>query len=291
VDGAQEVFDPVEIPLWIDLLAVFIAGLSGSLIAIRNRFDPAGVMVITLVSAMGGGIIRDVLIGRGPPAALANPDYLYTAFAAAGVGFLFRRLVRRVNPYFVVIDAAALGLYTFVGMQKGINFDLPLITAALLGVITAIGGGMLRDVLSGEIPSVLRPGHLSMTAAIVGAAMYALLHSLGVPGYIDVWIVLAVVMSLSLASEYFGWTTPDASEVPDAVTAVGGTILSAPLRFRAGQTETESAPGPGGRWRLRLPWMRRAEPGQQGLQAAEGTTASPGVELIEEPEPESRAER
>ncbi len=91
MDGAQEVFIPVQIPLWIDLLAVFVAGVSGALIAIRNRFDPSGVIVIAIVSALGGGIIRDVLIGRGPPAALSNADYLYVALGAAAVGFLFRQ--------------------------------------------------------------------------------------------------------------------------------------------------------------------------------------------------------
>ncbi|HET9200372.1 MAG TPA: trimeric intracellular cation channel family protein [Dehalococcoidia bacterium] len=224
--------DAVEIPLWIDLLAVFIAGLSGSLIAFRNRFDPAGVLVITLVSAMGGGIIRDVLIGRGTPAALANEDYLYTALGAAAVGFVFLRTVRRVNAFFVPIDAAALGLYTFVGMQKGLNADLPVITAMLLGVITAIGGGLMRDVLSGEVPVVLKPGTLTLSAAVVGAGLYGLLHELGVPGYIDVWIVVAVVMLLRLASEYLGWTTPEAAEVPERVTAMGVVIVKAPRRVR-----------------------------------------------------------
>src|SRR5688572_33378756 len=119
-------------------------------------------MVITLVSAMGGGIIRDVLIGAGLPAALRNPDYLYTAIAGGAIGFLFGRLVGCVNRWFLVIDAASLGLYTFVGMQKGLSFELPIITAALLGTITAIGGGLLRDVLSGGIPSVLRTGRLHL---------------------------------------------------------------------------------------------------------------------------------
>ena len=111
-------------------------------------------------------------------------------------------------------------------MQKGLNFDLPTVTAAMLGVITAVGGGLLRDLLSGEVPGVLRPGHLSMTASIVGTAVYAFLYELGVPGYIDLWIVLAVVMGLRLASEYFGWTTPEASLAHEQMTAVGGSILS-----------------------------------------------------------------
>ena len=230
--GELENFEPVQIPLWIDLLAVFAGGLSGSLIAIRKRFDVAGVIVITLVSGLGGGIIRDVLIGAGPPAALRNPDYLYTALAAAGVGFVFRQFVARINPLFILIDAVSLGLYTFVGMQKGLNFDLPTVTAAMLGVTTAVGGGLLRDLLSGEVPGVLRPGHLSMTASIVGTAVYAFLYELGVPGYIDLWFVLAVVMGLRLASEYFGWTTPEASQAHEQMTAVGGSILSKPLRIR-----------------------------------------------------------
>lgn len=207
--GSDEVFVPVQIPLWIDLLAVFIAGLSGSLIATRNKFDPGGVAVIALVSAMGGGIIRDVLIGAGPPAALANSDYLVVAIVAALIGFVFRQTVSRVNAWFLPIDAASLGLFTFVGMQKGLNFDLPVVTAALLGVITAIGGGMLRDVLSGEVPSVLRPGHFTMTAAIGGVAAYAVMHWLGLPSIFDLAVVLVVVMSLRLGSDFFGWETTD----------------------------------------------------------------------------------
>jgi len=248
----------VEIPLWVDLLAVFVAGLSGALIATRNKFDLAGVMVVTFVSALGGGLIRDVLIGAGPPAALRNPDYLYTAFGAAGVGFLFRQYVGRVNRWFVPIDAAALGLYTFVGMQKGLNFDLPVLTSMLLGVITATGGGLLRDLLSAEVPSVLRPGHLTMTAAIVGAALYAVLHLMGVPGLVDVWIVVAVVMSLRLASEYFGWVTPEASAVPAQMTAVGGTILLRPLRVgTSGRQPPPTTEAGETRRRIRLPLLRR----------------------------------
>jgi uncharacterized membrane protein YeiH len=245
VEGA---FDTVEIPLWIDLLAVFIAGLSGSLIAIRSRFDIAGALVIAVVSALGGGIIRDILIGRGPPAALANPDYLYTALGAAGAVFVFRQIVGRVDTWFLPVDAASLGLFTFVGMQKGLAFSLPVITAMLLGVITATFGGLLRDVLSGQPPSLLRPGRLSLSAALVGASVYAVLHQLGVPGYIDVWIVVAVVMALRLASEFFGWTTPEAEAVSGRVGSVGGTILTAPSRI--GQVRP-AGPGRRPRWRRR----------------------------------------
>jgi uncharacterized membrane protein YeiH len=246
----------VEIPLWIDLLAVFVAGVGGSLIAIRSRFDVAGLLVITLVSAMGGGIIRDVLIGRGTPAALANEDYLLTGLAAAGVGFLFSQHVRRVNVLFILFDAGGLGLYTFVGMQKGLEANLPVITAMLLGVITATGGGLTRDLLSGEVPNVLRPGRLNMTAALVGVILYGFLFEVGLTNYVSLWIVVAVVLLLRLAAQIFDWTTPEASAVPARVSHVSGSVISplrripvSRLRPRAqptGATDVPTEPGEAG---------------------------------------------
>ncbi len=128
-------------------------------------------------------------------------------------------------------------------MQKGLNFDLPVVTAGLLGVITATGGGLLRDLFSGEPPGLLRPGELALTASIIGVFVYALLYELGVPGYIDLWIVLGVVMLLRLASAYFGWTTPEASNVP-TVTDVGGTILATPRRIRPSLLRRTGATSP-----------------------------------------------
>lgn len=228
----EEGISPAYVPLWFDLLAVFIAGISGSLLAIKNRFDPSGVLAITLVAALGGGIIRDVIISRGPPAAFENPDYLYVALGAAGVGFLFLRLISRVDRWFLPMDAAALGVYTLVGMEKGLSANLPVITAIMLGMITATGGGLVRDLISMEIPQVLRPGHLMLTASLVGACVYALLDGLGLTSYASAWIALGAIMVLRLGSQYFGWTTPEAGEIPDRMTVVGSRMLSSHRRVR-----------------------------------------------------------
>jgi uncharacterized membrane protein YeiH len=227
----QEELDPVTIPLWFDLLAVFIGGLSGSLAAMKKHFDVGGLLIIVLVSALGGGLIRDVLIGRGTPAALVKDDYLYTALAAAAIGFLFSRLVRRIRPYFLLIDAAALGAFMLVGMDKGLRADLPVITAMLLGVITAVGGGLLRDILSGEVPAVLRPGHFTLTAAAVGAVEFALFDWADAPRFVSFWVVMGTVMLIHLASMWFGWVTPEAEEIPSKVTAVGSSLVLGPRRL------------------------------------------------------------
>jgi hypothetical protein len=116
-------------------------------------------------------------------------------------------------------------------MEKGLNANLPVVTAGMLGVITATGGGLLRDLLTGEVPQVLRPGRLILTASIVGASTYAVFDALDVSRFVSVWIVIGTIIVLRLASEYFGWTTPEAGEVSGRVANVSGTVLAAPVRL------------------------------------------------------------
>ena len=237
MDIEGQIPDPVTVPLWFDLLAVFIGGLSGSLFAQKKHFDVGGVLVIATVSALGGGMIRDVLMGIGAPAALRNPDYLYTALGAAAVGFLFGRTVQRITPYFILINAATLAAFTLVGMDKGLRADLPVVTAILLGVVTATGGGLLRDVLSGSVPDVLQPGHLTLTASVIGALEFAIADYMGIRN-IGLWLVFATIMMLNLGSYWFGWRTPEADDVSEGVTAVGATIVHAPRRILATGTRS-----------------------------------------------------
>jgi uncharacterized membrane protein YeiH len=214
-----------QVPLWFDLIAVFVGGVSGTILAARKGFDLSGVLVIAIVAGMGGGIIRDVLISRGAPAALENQWYLYMALIAAGVGFLFAGLMRHVDLAFIVIDALSLGLYTLAGLSKGLSAELPIVSAILLGVVTATGGGVLRDLLSGEAPRVLRPGTLLLTASVVGAVVYAVLDFAGVNKQAG-WIAIAIVVGLRLASVRFGWTTPEAAFLQDRVGALGTTVAT-----------------------------------------------------------------
>src|SRR5215207_4354142 len=139
----------VAIPDWIELAAVLVSALSGAFLAAKgHEFDVGGVSALALVAGLGGGIIRDVLLGQGAPAALRDERYLIAVLAATGLGFYFAGTLNQFQGLLIVLDAAALGLYSVVGADKADQAGLPAITAVLLGTITGVGGGIIRDLLS-----------------------------------------------------------------------------------------------------------------------------------------------
>jgi uncharacterized membrane protein YeiH len=126
---------PVSIPQWIDVSAVFMGALAGSLLATKKNLDVTGILLLAVVSGLGGGILRDTLLQRGTPAALVHSSYLIAAFGAAAVGFFFANQVGRVTWAFAIIDALSLGLYSLVGALKAIDAELPMLSVLLIAVI------------------------------------------------------------------------------------------------------------------------------------------------------------
>ena len=163
--------------LVLNLAATFVFGLSGGLAAVRARFDLFGVLVLAAVVGLAGGITRDVLIGV-PPATFRDARYL-AAVGAAGVACFFGgRLIERARPAVLVFDAIGLSLFCVTGASKAISFRLGPTQAIILGAITGIGGGIVRDLLLGQVPTVLR-SELYAIPALAGAAVVAVAHSLG----------------------------------------------------------------------------------------------------------------
>lgn len=159
-------------PLWIELPAVVAGALAGALFAQKRRLDVIGVLALALVSGLGGGILRDVLLAR-VPLALRESWYLVTVAGAALIGAFFAEAANRMRLALLAIDAVSLGLFTVVGVQGGLTAGLPVPTAILLGIITGVGGSVLRDVLVGETPPrMLRRGPPYATASALGAAVY-----------------------------------------------------------------------------------------------------------------------
>ena len=152
-----------------DLAGTFVFALEGALAGIAGHLDLLGVLVLSFVTALGGGIIRDVLIGDTPPAALRDWRYPALAFGAGALTFLFYLTVQH-SPHMLLItlDAAGLALFAVAGTEKALGFGLHPFTAILMGTITAVGGGSVRDVLLAEVPAVLRTDFYA-TAAILGA--------------------------------------------------------------------------------------------------------------------------
>jgi uncharacterized membrane protein YeiH len=206
VTGAA-VVHPLQVPLWIDLSAVVIGALAGAGVAARERFDVIGALLLAVVMGLGGGIVRDLLLGARP-VAVTSHYYLPTVAVAALAGFLFTSLVRRFEPMFVVLDALAAGLFTIVGVEKALLYDLPYVSAIFIGVSAAVGGGLLVDLIAGRPVEVIHRGPWNATAALVGASVYAAAAALGAPIGVSQAAAFIVVATMRLAALRWGLQTP-----------------------------------------------------------------------------------
>lgn len=191
-----------------DLVGIFVFGLSGGLAAVRARLDVFGVLVLAGITALGGGIMRDLLLGLTPPYALRHWPYLAVAAAAGLVTFRMHARVERLRRAYLVLDAAGLGLFTVTATKLGLQTGLGVAGACGIGVIAGIGGGMLRDVLIREIPIVLQHSEIYALAALLGAAVVCLcyrVHILGLPEQIAAAALVFVVRVIALRR---GWRAP-----------------------------------------------------------------------------------
>jgi len=207
------VYTVVALPYAVEMGAVAFGALSGALHATRKGFDPVGVFTLALICAIGGGAIRDVLLQQGTPIFLRSPSYLAIATLASVVGLLFARAVRAALPVIGVVDTLLIGVWVVIGAERALLVDLSYETAAFLGVITATGGGLLRDLLCHDVPSAVRPGEWYVAAAIPAAVAFVLLVMAGVG--IDIAQVTTIVGAAALraGSQRFGWRTPTAYDV------------------------------------------------------------------------------
>jgi uncharacterized membrane protein YeiH len=171
-----EGFSPTLI-LVLNLAGTFVFGLSGGLAAVRAKLDLFGVVVLAAVVGLAGGITRDVLIGT-PPATFRDWRYLAAAAAAGVVCFFAGRVLERAERSVMIFDALGLGLFAVTGATKALQFGLGPVPAILLGTITGVGGGMLRDVLLREVPTVLREG-LYAIPALLGATVLVIAQQAG----------------------------------------------------------------------------------------------------------------
>ena len=153
-------------PLAISLMAVFLGGLSGAIFAVQRKFAVTGVLAIAIATGLGGGIIRDLLLGS-MPVALTDPSYLPLVVVAAFIGFFFASLVHRGELFLNILDPIWMGLFAVIGAQQTLNAGLGSFAAILVGCISAFGGAVLRDLLSGETPQLVLPGPINYLAAIL----------------------------------------------------------------------------------------------------------------------------
>lgn len=198
----------------LDLAGTAAFAVSGAALGVRHRLDIFGVCVLAFVTASGGGIVRDVLIGAIPPAAISEWPYVTVALIAGLMTFVWHPRIERLRGPIFVFDAAGLGLFAVAGAQKALAFGLHPLAAALLGMVTGVGGGILRDVLIREIPTVLR-ADLYALAALAGAALVVAGDAVGVPAQTATLIGAVLCFAIRLAAIRRRWALPQAGEAPD----------------------------------------------------------------------------
>lgn len=197
--------------LVIDLVGTFVFALSGAMAGVKKRLDLFGILVLSFAAGNAGGISRDLLIGATPPAAISDWRYLAFSLLAGLVTFWRPSDVDRLSNPVLLFDAAGLGLFAVAGTQKALAFGLHPVMAATLGMLTGIGGGMTRDLILTEIPTVLR-ADLYAVAALAGAAVVVVGAALHLPSA-PVAITGAILcFGLRFMGIHRGWHLPTARE-------------------------------------------------------------------------------
>jgi uncharacterized membrane protein YeiH len=194
--------------LTLDLLGIFVFAIAGGLLAVRKGLDLVGVVVLAMVTALGGGLMRDVLIGDVPPPGLEDWRYLSVPLGAGLVAFFFHPALGRLERLISQIDAGGLGLFAVAGALKAHEYDLGPLPAAFLGVVTGVGGGVLRDVLVRDVPAILRRGELYAIPALAGASVAVVGAEAGLSAAAIAGPAAAVTIVWRLLTIHRGWTAP-----------------------------------------------------------------------------------
>lgn len=190
-----------------DLAGTFVFALSGATAAVKHRLDAFGILVLCFVTGNAGGITRDVMIGAIPPAAISEWRYVAVSILAGLIVFFAYPLINHLSSPVLLFDAAGLGLFSVAGADKALAFHAGPVAATLLGMVTGIGGGVVRDVLVMEVPSVLRT-ELYAVAALLGAALTVGGQRLGMPSHWAAPIGAALCITLRLLALRYGWHLP-----------------------------------------------------------------------------------
>lgn len=191
------------VPLWLDLLTVGIGALQGALFAIfYKRFDLVGVIAVAILTGLGGGILRDLLLAIGRPAAMQD-RYILTVVAAVITALIIGRWFKSAVIAVVFLDSVAMALFAVAGTYKAIINSTSELVAVLLGVVTAVGGGVLRDVVCRITPQIFTGGPLYATASAIGATIFVLLNNTSLALNISVAISALIIVVIQMASVRF----------------------------------------------------------------------------------------
>ncbi len=197
--------------VWIyllDLIGTAVFAIAGVLSVSGKKIDLFGVLVVAMVSAIGGGTLRDLILDAHPVFWVGNPVYLYVAIAAAVVTFYAAHLVKRIpTAIFLLADAMGLAVFTVIGANKALTLGAPYVVVVMMGIMTGVAGGLVRDVMCAEIPLVLRK-EIYATASLLGGSAFVILDYLHVDHLILVMVPITLVFLARLAALYWRVSLP-----------------------------------------------------------------------------------
>jgi uncharacterized membrane protein YeiH len=200
----------IQILYLLDLTGTFVFAISGFIAAGERRMDPFGAAVIAFVTAVGGGTIRDILIGSVPVGWMLNPAYIYVILSAIVLTFFMKEYILRLSRTMFLFDSIGIGLFTILGLQKTLSLGLSPMVAVMMGTVSAVFGGVLRDVFSNRIPLIFR-NEIYATACISGGILFLLLLRLGVEELLATFLAMFFVILLRILSVRYKWYLPTLS--------------------------------------------------------------------------------
>lgn len=176
----------------LDLLGTFAFAISGALVASKKKFDLFGVIIISFVTAVGGGMLRDILINSHPINWIGDLNYIWVILIGVLVTFLFKKQIEPLRKTFFLFDTLGIAVFTLLGLQKGLNFNLHPFVALIMGMVSAVFGGVIRDVLTRKVPLIFKK-EIYASACLIGGITYLLLNTLDINYNIN-FIVSAIVI-------------------------------------------------------------------------------------------------
>ncbi|MCA1927450.1 MAG: trimeric intracellular cation channel family protein [Calditerrivibrio sp.] len=191
----------------LDLVGTAAFAISGALAGVRKDMDLYGISVLSLVTAVGGGTIRDILVGRIPPFIFIDYNYIGISLLSALFVFFFYRKVEKGMKTLLIMDAMGLGVFTVIGVKVGLDYQIGFIGSIFMGVMTGTFGGMIRDILQGEIPLVLKK-EVYASASLIGGIIFYLLSNTAVLGFINIFLSISVVFLLRVVAIFKNWNLP-----------------------------------------------------------------------------------
>lgn len=247
----------LTIPFWLELAAALTGGLSGAMSAVRARYDIFGVACIAIITGLAGGIMRDILLQNYGIYAFQKPTLIIACAIAGVVVFYFGKLATYLDPIVDLLDNLSVALWAVISVSKSLSAGLDIIPSIILGTITAVGGGILRDICMNREPEAFQAGALYGSAALVGCIAYALMSQNHILDNYAALSCVVLVLGLRYASLFFGWRTKPPRDYSDVVTrAVSKPVRSVANRVRPPKGKVERDKERHGYEKLRAFWAR-----------------------------------